>query len=105
MALSRADAKWAVIFTSRAGTDRSGYEEMDAELAALVRQQPGFCAVESLGDAERSITISYWLDTESIRAWRELPVHRGAQAEGRARWYASYRVEVCRIERAWAFGE
>ena len=103
MALTRADAQWAVIFTSVASADRAGYEETDARLAELVRAQPGFCAVESLGDAERSITISYWSDLESIRAWRELPIHRAAQAEGRARWYASYRIEVCSIERAWGF--
>jgi heme-degrading monooxygenase HmoA len=103
MALTRADAKWAVIFTSVAAANRSGYEEADARLVELVQAQPGYCGVESLGDAERSITISYWIDLESIRAWKELPIHRAAQAEGRRRWYSSYRIEVCRIERAYGF--
>lgn len=100
---ARARARWAVIFVSEAGADRAGYAEMDAALVEAVRLQSGFCGVESIGDATRSITVSYWESEEAIRAWRGHAEHRVAQSEGRARWYRRYHIEVCRIERAYSF--
>lgn len=96
-------AAYAVIFHSEAGADLAGYAEMDAALMAEVRRQPGFVALESLAEGPRRVTISYWENLEAIRAWRELPLHREAQAAGRARWYRRYRIEVCRIERSYGF--
>jgi heme-degrading monooxygenase HmoA len=101
--VARARARWAVIFTSEAGADRAGYAEMDAALVETVHRQPGFCGVESIGDATRSITVSYWDSEEAIRAWRDHAEHRVAQSEGRSRWYSCYHIEVCRIERRYAF--
>jgi heme-degrading monooxygenase HmoA len=101
---ARGRAQWAVIFVSEAGADRAGYAETDAAMVEAVRGQPGFCGVESLEDGKRSVTVSYWESEEAIRAWRAHAEHRQAQAEGRARWYRRYHIEVCRIERAYSFG-
>jgi heme-degrading monooxygenase HmoA len=95
--------RYAVIFSSERGADDTGYAEMDAALLEEVRQQPGFAGVDSLSADGRSITVSYWESREAIRAWREHALHREAQARGRSLWYRRYRIQVCRIERDYAF--
>jgi len=99
----RAHHTWAVIFTSRRSADAEGYEAMDRALMEAVKNQPGFLGVESISNGPRSLTVSYWDSLESIRGWRENPLHREAQALGRGRWYCAYRIQVCRVEREYAF--
>lgn len=55
-----------------------------------------FCAV-SEGGAER--VLSCWPDLASITAWKAQADHLLAQRLGRERWYASYRVQIARVER------
>lgn len=83
--------------TSEAGQD---YSAMNDELESLVRQQPGFIEVKSFkaDDGER-LTLVWWKDKESLRAWRDLPRHRAAQATGRQKWYEYYKMEVATVER------
>jgi heme-degrading monooxygenase HmoA len=47
------------------------------------------------------ITVSYWKDEDSIRAWQQNAQHRVAQETGKQTWYADYRVRVARVERAY----
>ncbi|MEU6810509.1 hypothetical protein ABZ920_16245 [Streptomyces sp. NPDC046831] len=51
----------------------------------------------------RDLTVIYYAAEASIAAWKAHPEHLEAQRLGRARWYASYSVEVPRVERAYAF--
>ncbi len=87
--------------TAAAGAD---YAAMDAELAQLVQDAPGFVAVKSFraDDGER-LTLVWWRDAESLRRWRELPRHREAQRTGRAQWYETYTMEVAEIVRTSRF--
>ena len=87
--------------TAEAGED---YNAMNDELETLVRQNPGFVDVKSFKaeDGER-LTVVWWKDKESLRAWRELPRHREAQATGRRKWYEYYKMEVATVERATEF--
>ena len=50
------------------------------------------------GDDGLGITVSYWDSLESIRQWREHAEHRLAQHNGKAKWYAEYRLRVCKVE-------
>ena len=95
---------WAVIFTSkRAPGDDEGYSRMAEVLASSSRDQPGFLGLESVRDAAGvGITVSYWKDEESIRAWKRLAVHATAQREGRSRWYQDYELRVAKVERAYS---
>lgn len=69
-------------------------------MVALAAEQPGYLGIESARDADgHGITVSYWRDLESIRAWRQHEEHLVAQARGRADWYEAYEVRVCRVER------
>jgi heme-degrading monooxygenase HmoA len=94
---------YAVIFSSvRTDVDAAGYEKMAARMVELAQQQPGFLGVESARGADgRGITVSYWESEEAIRGWREHAEHRVAQDLGRTKWYASFWLRVCRVERAW----
>ena len=40
---------------------------------------------------------------EALRAWKEHPDHLIAQMRGKSEFYASYRVEVCDVVRAYEF--
>ena len=94
------EARFAVIFTSLRTEGDHGYGAMSEELERRVKDQPGFVGLESArGPDGVGITVSYWSSLEAIAAWKALPIHRDAQARGRAEWYHHYKVRVCRIER------
>ena len=86
----------AVIFTSkRTDGDEEAYVEMAERMFALVESMPGY-----LGrDTAPGINISYWESAEAIANWRANAEHQAAQAMGNAKWYASYRLRYCLVER------
>lgn len=92
---------YAVIFTSVRTEGDNGYAAMAREVLELARQQPGFLGFESARN-ETGISVSYWKDLESIRAWKEHPVHRQAQQRAHD-WYSSFRVRICKVEREYGF--
>lgn len=94
-----------VLFRSRltaAATD--DYVKMDGAMMALATSMPGFIEAKSYvgSDGER-LTVVWWNDAETLRAWREHPEHRVAQATGRQRWYEHYRMEVAEVQRQSVF--
>lgn len=93
----------AVIFTSRrTAADDDGYAVAADAMAALAAQQPGYAGMESVRGADGlGLTISYWDDDASAKAWRDHPEHTAIRNRGRALWYDWYRVEVARVERAY----
>jgi heme-degrading monooxygenase HmoA len=90
-----------ILFRSRltpeAGRD---YQELDAELEQLVRGQPGYLRHKSYlaADGER-LTLVWFQDQETLRAWKMRPRHLEAQRRGRERWYEFYEMEVAEIVR------
>ena len=90
---------YAVIFTSvRTDLDTTEYADTAERMVELAQRQPGFLGVESARD-EVGITVSYWRDEASIKAWKQQAEHREAQRLGRERWYADYRLRVAKVER------
>ncbi|MEQ1577475.1 MAG: antibiotic biosynthesis monooxygenase [Hyphomicrobium sp.] len=93
---------YAVIFTSQRKANASGYNEMAEELERLLSHQDGYLGHESVRDANLTgITVSYWRDESSIRAWKADAQHRLAQKLGHERWYDDFYVRVARVERAY----
>ncbi len=92
---------YAVIFTSTRTEGDNGYAEVAHEVVELARLQPGFLGFESARN-ELGISVSYWKDLDSIRAWKENAAHRQAQKRARD-WYQSFRVRVCKVEREYGF--
>ncbi len=91
---------YAVIFTSLRTEGDQGYAAMAQRMDELAAQQPGYLGVESAREG-LGITVSYWRDLESIRAWKAVAEHRFAQQTGRSTWYEDYMVRIARVERAY----
>ncbi len=96
---------YAVVFTSvRTAADPEGYEATAARMVELAHGQPGFLGIESARGADGlGITVSYWDSEANIRRWHEHAEHLEAQRLGRARWYESFELRVCRVDRAYGF--
>ncbi|MGJ8583170.1 MAG: antibiotic biosynthesis monooxygenase family protein [Marinosulfonomonas sp.] len=91
---------YAVIFASKRSDIDAGYGAMAEKMEQLARQQPGFLGVEASRDANGfGITISYWADEDSIKAWKNVSDHKLAQKYGRERWYKHFSTRVARVER------
>jgi heme-degrading monooxygenase HmoA len=94
----------AVIFTSvRTDADEAGYAATAQAMERLAAQQPGYLGIESVRADGFGITVAYWSDADSARAWKAVAEHRVAQQHGRERWYRTYRVRVATVERAYGF--
>lgn len=98
---------YAVIFSSlRRDRDHEEYRQTAQRMAALAAEQPGFLGVESVrGQDGHGITVSYWRDEASVKAWRRHAAHTPVQRAGRERWYERYAVHVARVERAYGYPE
>ncbi|MFE9426481.1 antibiotic biosynthesis monooxygenase family protein [Kitasatospora sp. NPDC006697] len=95
---------YAVIFNSTRTSTVTDYAERSERMMELAAEQPGFLGVDSARGADGfGITVSYWRDEESIKAWREEAEHAAARADGRAQWYGSYTLHVAKVERAYDF--
>jgi len=92
---------YAVIFTSLRTAVDEGYGDMAERMVALAAQQPGYLGVESARDG-LGITVSYWKDLESIRAWKVHAEHQVAQQLGHEKWYAAFKTRIARVERDYA---
>lgn len=95
----------AVIFVShRTDEDEAGYREAAAAMEALAADQPGCRGVASVRDSEGlGITVSYWADDASARAWRDHPEHCRIREAGRGRWYDRYTIDVATITRGYGW--
>ena len=93
---------YAVIFTSKQTSTLEGYDEMAKTMETLAAQQPGYLGIESAKN-EIGITVSYWKNLEAIKNWKANLDHQMAQKLGREKWYAWYKVRICKVEREYDF--
>ena len=94
---------YAVIFSStRTEVDDAGYRRMAMHMDALAKKQKGYLGIESVR-TQMGITVSYWKDLESIRAWKQHTEHMIAQKKGKAIWYSQYKLRIARVESDYGF--
>ncbi|MEQ1744988.1 MAG: antibiotic biosynthesis monooxygenase [Saprospiraceae bacterium] len=93
---------YAVIFSTVRTDGDDGYAATAQRMAELAAAQPGFLGEEFARD-NIGITVSYWADLESVRQWKMNAEHLIAQKMGREKWYRSYRLRVCKVERDQAY--
>ena len=94
---------YAVIFTSiRTDIEDYEYKKMALKMEEEVKLANGFLGMESARDAI-GITISYWKDLESIRAWKAHTEHQKAQQNGISKWYSAFKTRICQVERDYEF--
>ena len=94
---------YAVIFTSQRTEADDGYEATAQAMYELALKQPGCLGAESTrGQDGLGITVSYFIDEASIRAWKKNARHLVAQRLGKERWYSHYELRVAKVERAYS---
>ncbi|MEN8189365.1 MAG: antibiotic biosynthesis monooxygenase [Thermodesulfobacteriota bacterium] len=86
---------YAVIFTSLGTDGDHGYSQMAAKMVESASKQPGFLGVESARE-DIGITVSYWLDLESIKKWKMNIEHQKAQKLGREKYYSTFTTRITR---------
>jgi len=78
------------------------YLALAAELKTDLEKIDGFVSVErfqSLMTPGKYLSVSFFRDEEALHAWRNLESHRRAQAKGRGRYFADYRLRVAHVLR------
>jgi heme-degrading monooxygenase HmoA len=100
---STRSGKIAVIFAAQRTTvDNVGYREAASAMEALAALQPGYAGmISARGDDGYGITVSYWDDEDSARAWRHHPEHAVIRDRGRDVWYEDYTLDVALISRSY----
>jgi heme-degrading monooxygenase HmoA len=83
-----------------------GKKEEYLKIAASLRPEldhiEGFISIErfqSFTDPEKVLSLSFWKDEESIQQWRNLEMHRHAQAKGRNEVFKDYRLRIAHVAR------
>lgn len=103
-ALPRPPYLVAILRYHRNGEDSQGYENARRDMFELARLQPGFLGMESIGDPDGDgVTLSYWTDEASIRAWRAQDAHGVIREKDRRGWYDRYALQIARVERAYGW--
>jgi heme-degrading monooxygenase HmoA len=93
-----------VLFRSRLVDVPDGYAEMAQEMLDTAKTMPGFIDVKAYkSDEGERLTVVWWQDEETLRAWRTHARHLVAQKTGRERWYEYYDLEVAEVIRAKRF--
>ena len=93
-----------VLFRSKLVPQPEGYAEMAQEMLDAAMSMPGFIDVKAFKaeDGER-LTLVWWQDEDTLRAWRTHARHLVAQKLGRERWYEYYTIEVAEVIRSKQF--
>ncbi len=74
-----------------------------ARLRELALAQVGCLEFQAVCERKGEISLSYWPNEDSIRAWKSHAEHVLAQQLGCERWHDSYVVEVAQISREYRF--
>lgn len=93
----------AVIFEFTPADGRTqDYFDLVAQLKPELEQAEGFVSLErfeSLTTTGKFVSLQFWRDEESVRKWRNVQLHRRAQARGRAGIFKDYRLRVASVVR------
>lgn len=93
----------AVIFEVVPNEGRHGeYLEIAEKLKPLLAEISGFVSVErfqSITDANKMVSISFFKDEQAVAEWRRRTEHRMAQNTGRGGLFKDYRIRVASVMR------
>lgn len=94
-----------IVVVFRAHLDRvdAEYGATASRMRELAFAEHGCLDFTAVTEGDLEVAISYWPDEASIVAWKRHVEHQAAQARGRGGWYRDYKVEVARVERAYAW--
>ncbi len=93
----------AVMFEVQPAEGRAErYFELAGQLKSELEKVDGFISVErfqSLTDAGKYLSLSFWRDEQAIENWFCHGGHNSAQTEGRSGVFADYRIRVANVFR------
>ena len=89
------------VFRSRLKPDAKGaYDPVAARMSEIARKMPGYVSHKVfIADDDERVTIVEFENEETQRAWATHPEHRAAQKQGRADFYAEYKLQICEVKR------
>ena len=92
---------YAVIFRATVAQLDDEYLRIAQKMKELAFSKYGCLDFISVTEGYEEIAISYWENKQQIRDWKNDPEHQLAQQAGRNKWYKSYSVEVCEVNRSY----
>ena len=87
---------------------KQDYLDIAASLRPMLEKIDGFISVErfeSLTEPGKMLSLSFFRDETAVQAWRNVAGHRAAQARGRAKVFANYRLRVASVIRDYGMHE
>jgi heme-degrading monooxygenase HmoA len=84
------------------------YLDIAASLRPILETIDGFISVErfeSITEPGKMLSLSFFRDETAVQAWRNLTAHRVAQAKGRNKVFANYRLRVAEVVRDYGMQE
>ena len=87
---------------------RQEYLDLAANLRPSLEKIDGFVSIErfeSLSTPGKILSLSVFRDEAAVQAWRNTEAHRLAQAEGRGRIFADYRLRIAGVIRDYGMRE
>ncbi len=88
--------------------EKSEYLSIAANLKFELEKIDGFISIErfqSFNDSAKILSLSFWRDDESIKQWRNIELHRMAQAKGREYLFKDYRLRVANVVRDYGIAD
>lgn len=93
----------AVIFEFTPAEGRMpDYFDLVAQLKPELDRAEGFISLErfeSITTPGKYVSLQFWRDEECVRKWRNVQLHRQAQAKGRGGIIADYRLRIASVVR------
>ncbi|NBA86484.1 antibiotic biosynthesis monooxygenase [Emticicia sp. CRIBPO] len=84
------------------------YLDIAAGLRPELSKIEGFISIErfeSISTPGKVLSLSFWKDEESVIQWRNLELHRQAQASGRKSVFDDYRLRVANVLRDYGMNQ
>ena len=84
------------------------YLDIAASLRPELNKIEGFVSIErfqSMTNKDKVLSLSFWKDEESVAQWRNVELHRQAQANGRSNIFKDYRLRVAHVLRDYGMTE
>jgi len=93
---------YAVIFSSLHHEIDERYHQYLLKTEDEAQKIPGYLGMDS-ARSELGISVSYWKTMEDIHEWMTNNIHREAKELGIEKWYQSYHVRICKVEKEYDF--
>ena len=93
--------KYIVIFKAKINVLDDEYSRTAQLLREKALTQFNCQKFEAITENDFEIALSYWNSLEDIQTWHKDAEHQVAQRLGKEKWYKSFSVEICEIQKSY----